>query len=700
VPEPGAQVPGAQVPGVQRPGAPGRREPGAGGVRVPVLMLGAATLLWGWQQEAAVYAAIAALALECARIAPFRWAFDDEDFHRLGDASGVGLIVLAVVQFGDRGLDGIYGVLRWFPLVVLGLTLAQLYSTRRTVYLSAMFLSVRFALRRGRITYPGELDMRLPYLVACLLSACAGPDRSEWAVAGAALLLGWLLWANRPRRRRLSPVLAALGLCALVALAIASSVTSVRRAVGPVIMDIVRERVAHWRDPFRNHTALGEIGRLKSSDRIVLRVESPPGTPVPALLHEASYTHLSNNVWLAGAARFEPLAPQADGTRWDLAEDRRPFRTVTVAKSLIRNKGMLAVPPGSFRIDELPVEELHASPQGALKVVNGPAMVRYRVRFTEGAGRVSPPGASELVVPGRLEPVLARTLERLDLAGAPPQQVVRTLLHHFDTAFRYSLTLREPQPLAHPVEDFLERTRAGHCEFFATATVLLLRAAGIPARYATGYAVQEYSPLEEAWVVRRRHAHSWASAWIDGRWVAVDTTPSQWVAEEAAGAAWWQPVYDAVSWVLHRISRWRLERAGAQHDEQWLLWLLAPLVAFLAWRIYHSRRVGRGAGTRDPAQAVVPAPALQGTDSAFYRLEAMLDARGLARPAPCTPRRWLAGLARDGALPPGGEHWREIVSLHYRARFDPRGLDEGGRARLAAAVAQWLRRAGAGGAAG
>ncbi len=31
----------------------------------------------------------------------------------------------------------------------------------------------------------------------------------------------------------------------------------------------VRERMQHWRDPFRNHTALGEIGRLKVSDRIV-----------------------------------------------------------------------------------------------------------------------------------------------------------------------------------------------------------------------------------------------------------------------------------------------------------------------------------------------------------------------------------------------------------------------------------------------
>ncbi|MBT8330725.1 MAG: transglutaminase-like domain-containing protein, partial [Deltaproteobacteria bacterium] len=39
------------------------------------------------------------------------------------------------------------------------------------------------------------------------------------------------------------------------------------------------------------------------------------------------------------------------------------------------------------------------------------------------------------------------------------------------------------------IENFLTRSRSGHCEYFATATVLLLRQAGIPARYARGYSV-------------------------------------------------------------------------------------------------------------------------------------------------------------------------------------------------------------------
>ena len=58
---------------------------------------------------------------------------------------------------------------------------------------------------------------------------------------------------------------------------------------------------------------------------------------------------------------------------------------------------------------------------------------------------------------------------------------------------------------------FLLRTRSGHCEYFATATVLLLRQLGIPARYAVGYAVHEATGRK--YVVRQRDAHAWCLVW-------------------------------------------------------------------------------------------------------------------------------------------------------------------------------------------
>jgi len=80
---------------------------------------------------------------------------------------------------------------------------------------------------------------------------------------------------------------------------------------------------------------------------------------------------------------------------------------------------------------------------------------------------------------------------------------------------------------AHPVEDFLFRYRSGHCEYFASAMVLLLRAQGIPARLVTGFLGGEFNPLEGYYIVRQSNAHAWVEAWLgeeDG-WRIFDPTP-------------------------------------------------------------------------------------------------------------------------------------------------------------------------------
>jgi protein-glutamine gamma-glutamyltransferase len=271
-------------------------------------------------------------------------------------------------------------------------------------------------------------------------------------------------------------------------------------------------------------------------------------------------------------------------------------------------------------------------------------------------------------------------------------RIVAALYRYFNEGFRYTLDLTASAERLRPIKYFLERSHAGHCEFFATATVLLLRAAGIPARYATGYAVQQYSPLEQAWVIRRRHSHSWAVAWVNEQWIAVDTTPTQWFDAEARDTAWWQFVYDLGSWVWHRVSRWRLESTGQEKASSTVLWGLLPLLALLAWRVAKSRRVNRTRDARTsnaPSSRAVP----HGTDSEFYRIEEMLRDYDLPRPRYCSVRAWLMQLQEQGRLPAGAQHWEELVALHYRLRFAAQGLDQRQRQQLAEGVARWLRAA-------
>ena len=89
--------------------------------------------------------------------------------------------------------------------------------------------------------------------------------------------------------------------------------------------------------------------------------------------------------------------------------------------------------------------------------------------------------------------------------------------------FRYTL---EPPPLGrNAVDDFLFNTRAGFCEHYASAFVVLMRAAGIPARVVTGYQGGELNPADGYITVRQSDAHAWAEVWLeDSGWKRVDPT--------------------------------------------------------------------------------------------------------------------------------------------------------------------------------
>jgi len=108
----------------------------------------------------------------------------------------------------------------------------------------------------------------------------------------------------------------------------------------------------------------------------------------------------------------------------------------------------------------------------------------------------------------------------------PAQERIQRALDHFKSE-NFSYTL-EPPILQDQdgMDDFLFNTRAGFCEHYATAFVLLMRAAGLPARVVTGYLGGELHP-DGYWIVRQGDAHAWAEIWLDGQgWVRIDPTAS------------------------------------------------------------------------------------------------------------------------------------------------------------------------------
>ncbi|MDI9239362.1 DUF3488 and transglutaminase-like domain-containing protein [Lysobacter sp. LF1] len=89
----------------------------------------------------------------------------------------------------------------------------------------------------------------------------------------------------------------------------------------------------------------------------------------------------------------------------------------------------------------------------------------------------------------------------------------------------FSYTLETPLLGRHSVDEFLFDRKAGFCEHFSSSFVVLMRAAGIPARVVTGYTGGYRNRIGDYWLVRRSDAHAWAEVWLRGRgWSRVDPT--------------------------------------------------------------------------------------------------------------------------------------------------------------------------------
>ena len=163
--------------------------------------------------------------------------------------------------------------------------------------------------------------------------------------------------------------------------------------------------------------------------------------------------------------------------------------------------------------------------------------------------------------------------------------------------FYYTLS---PPRLDDDVTDrFLFETRRGFCEHYASAFVVLMRAAGIPARVVTGYQGGEVNPTGGYLIVRQSDAHAWAEALIGGQWRRFDPTGAVAPSRIELGVAaalpaderlplfarrdgWLKQVqlaWDAINY------EWRRRVVGFDSAQQETLWRYLQLDRWQPWQI-------------------------------------------------------------------------------------------------------------------
>jgi transglutaminase-like putative cysteine protease len=263
--------------------------------------------------------------------------------------------------------------------------------------------------------------------------------------------------------------------------------------------------------------APGSVSSLSLSDAVAFRVEfrSPP--PDPSKLY-----------WRG------PVMWDFDGRTWR-AGDSRPLRSRSVRLQGGSIDYVVTLEPHDhrwlFAID-LPAERPEAATITQELELLATQPVRSRLRYAMSSYPEAVFGLDEdaaalqeaTVLPDTFNPRAVALAASWRAQTSDPRALVERALALFnEQPFFY--TLVPPELGIHSVDEFLFGSRRGFCEHFASSFVVLMRAAGVPARVVTGYQGGQFNTVGGYMIVRQSDAHAWAEVWFeDSGWVRVDPT--------------------------------------------------------------------------------------------------------------------------------------------------------------------------------
>jgi transglutaminase-like putative cysteine protease len=637
----------------------------------PQYVGGIATLFWGIQGDLIWFAIPMAIILEARYFLNRRWALTKTDFYRVADLTGIALICTVVFLFMNRGeYHFITTLLLWLPIAFFPLVVVFGYSTTPRMDLDVLF----YSLRRQREPVQQSWDMDYVFLGMCLLGAGLVKEGSYYFPVMSVIVMATLY---RLRSHRFRP-----GIWFLSMSLVLLTATGVHYGIRSAHLD-VKAKTAQWLDDWitrridamKTRTALGQVGQLKLSDTIAFRIEPLSGrADFPSRLQEAVYNYPAEKNWGVYDGGFSTTVEEVDDFKWSFLDDGLPIKYPKAKMYLEfhRELSLVPVPAQLTEIADLPALEVKMNQYGTMQGVGLVPSPYYHVSYGGDTTLGGEPDSTDLVIPEEYQSLL----DEIAPSKLEPEAALAFVQNYFKD-FRYTLYQFSPLIGTNPLSYFLTTSQAGHCEYFASATALLLRQLGVPSRYVVGYSISEYNQDLQMYIVRKRHAHAWTIAYINGRWVVVDTTPSVWLAMEEEGSGILQPFWDLLSNNQFLLQIWWNDQKIEDYEtELYVIGFILALV--LIWRIATSEQViiNNETGTQQRRWAI------PGAESPFFEIENQLDEMGFARQKGELMRRWLVRIGRPELLP--------LLSSHNRWRFDPLGISMEDREVLHTEVGIWL----------
>jgi transglutaminase-like putative cysteine protease len=402
---------------------------------------------------------------------------------------------------------------------------------------------------------------------------------------------------------------------------------------------------------FSDRVSLGDIGRIRRDPAIALRIETLRGVAKPpeqAYYRGLAFDHFDGRHWSVTQGARDPLGVAADlGVRVG-SSSREPDLVQRILREPVesgvlfgaarpleieggigrierdRNGGLYAPESSEDRVQYVVESETHLPTSAELRDDRALAPERGGERYLE--------------MPA-LSPALFALTEQIMSGAGNDADRVSAVERWLREKGRYSDTPpaeRADDPRS-PIEHFVLENTEGHCEYFASAMVMMLRSQGIPARLVNGFAGGRDNEFGGFVEVSRSDAHAWAEVSFEhAGWVRFDPTPPDLRMRAAhlgmlaqlrdvAGAAehwWYQHVVE-----FDRSAQLRALRSG------WLAWQ--------QWR--GERATPTAIAPRAPHSGWRQLPWLQWARPAVAALLGATLIAGLVR--------WRRRSARRGSLP-------------------------------------------------
>ena len=458
---------------------------------------------------------------------------------------------------------------------------------------------------------------------------------------------------------------------------------------------------------FSEKVEIGELGSIRQDPTVVMRIQDLFGeSPVRVQRYwrGLAFDHFDGRSWSITPSGRDLVPGSAEG---GVSFGRNPD-AYNLIQSIVREPVEAGVlfGLGEPRALQGAVRRLETDTNGGLYATGqSEERVRYtitteRTEWRDAAlrrDRAAPPRwhRDRFTQLPELAPAVAELARHATRKAATDADAIRALETYLRTQGLYSDT---PPPFdetrySSPLEAFLFDDMAGHCEYYASALVVLARSIGLPARLVNGFAGGRRNPFGNFVEITRSDAHAWVEVHFErAGWVRYDATPVSLRSRTETPSSLAERARELAS----AAELWWFKRVvGFDRSDQ----IHAAKRAWFAWKAAQPSRPEVAGGTLSgrwrgiagpPREALLLAACLcvatailwrvrgrrgpRGVPIAYGAALRLLARRGLVRQTAATARAFAADV--DRAYPAAGPVFSELTEAYLRERFGGRPIEE------------------------